>query len=266
MIQRVYLPRLGSIVTKDKITFFEYLHLNVNVYLMQYAILVKLPTWIQYPAVPKQSQILRPLNTLCFPSILPLFNAKTELLIVKMVTPEHSQIGSAVNKAIDNALRRMGLDLAINHYHAVDIDVNGRMKQSDMAWGPTRTPRGRHKRPTVVLEVAVSETKSKLHRDMDLWLDPGRGNANVAIGIKANRKRPMISIEKWVWDDVNGRALQSQYIEVSENELDEVKLSGGPFIIPFHHLFLRDPELPRRDGICNSINLVHLSRSFLLLS
>lgn len=119
-----------------------------------------------------------------------------------MVTPEHSQIGSAVNKAIDNALRRMGLDLAINHYHAADIDVNGRMKQPDMAWGPTRTPRGRHKRPTVVLEVAVSETKSKLHRDMDLWLDPGRGNANVAIGIKANRKRPMISIEKWVWDDV----------------------------------------------------------------
>lgn len=182
-------------------------------------------------------------------SIRTSFNPKTELLIVKMVTPEHTQIGFTLHKAIDEALRHMGLDRAIHQYQAVDIEVNGKSKQPDMGWGPTRTPRGVHKRPTVVLEVAVSETKKKLHRDVDLWLDPGRGNANVAIAIKVNRKRPMISIENWVWDDANGTSVQSQYIEVSENELDEVKLSGGPLVIPFNLFFLRDPEMPRETDL-----------------
>ncbi|CRL18364.1 unnamed protein product [Penicillium camemberti] len=182
-------------------------------------------------------------------SIRTSFNPKAELLIVKIVTPEHTQIAFAVHKAIDRALERMGLDLAINQYQAVDIDVNGQIKQPDMGWGPTRTPRGRHRRPTVVLEMAVSETERKLHRDVDLWLEPVRGNANVAITIKVNRQRPMISIDKLVWDHVNGRSLRSQHIEVSRKELDEVKLSGGPLIIPFDLLFLRDPEMPRETDL-----------------
>ncbi|KAJ5482599.1 hypothetical protein N7475_001411 [Penicillium sp. IBT 31633x] len=63
-----------------------------------------------------------------------------------MVTNEHTQIAFAVNKAIDKALDRMGPDRAIHDYHAVDIDVNGQIKQPDMGWGPRRPPRGCPKR------------------------------------------------------------------------------------------------------------------------
>lgn len=59
----------------------------------------------------------------------------------------------------------------------------------------------------MVLEVAMSETERKLRRDIDLWLDPIRGNANIAMAIKVNRRRPMNSIDKWVWDHANGRSL-----------------------------------------------------------
>lgn len=41
MIQKVYLPLLDVIVMKEKTTFLEYLHLSVNVCLIQCAILVK---------------------------------------------------------------------------------------------------------------------------------------------------------------------------------------------------------------------------------
>ena len=155
-----------------------------------------------------------------------------------MVTGEHDEIAFTDHKAINKALKRMGLDEAIHHYQGVDIDVNRQRKQADIGWGPRRPPRGCPKRPTAVLEVTVSETQRKLHRDIDLWLDPVRENANFAIAIKVNRQRPMISIDKWVWDHLNGTSLSSQHIEVSESETDRVKLSGGPVVIPFHLFFL----------------------------
>ncbi|KGO73426.1 hypothetical protein PITC_085640 [Penicillium italicum] len=182
-------------------------------------------------------------------SIRTCFNPKTKLLIVKMVTGEHTEIGFAVHNAINKALERMGLDNATYNYAAVDIDVNGRMKQPDMGWGPRRPSRDFPRRPTVVLEIAMSETPKKLQRDIDLWLDPFRGNANVAIAIKVSRQRAMISIDQWVWDHENGKSLRSQHIEASESETDTVKLTGGPLIIPFHLFFLRNPQLPRETDV-----------------
>ncbi|CRL25401.1 unnamed protein product [Penicillium camemberti] len=43
-----------------------------------------------------------------------------------------------------------------------------------------------------VLEVAILETESRLYRDMGLWLDPAKGNAQMAIAIKANRTRQAV--------------------------------------------------------------------------
>jgi hypothetical protein len=166
-----------------------------------------------------------------------------------MATAEHTIISQAFFKAVDKALQRMGLDEAIVPYGSATIDVGGGKKQADMVWGPRRPPRDYRKRPTVILEVAVSETQAKLRRDMNLWLDPTRGEAKVAISIKINRRSPMISIDKWTWDDINGRVLNYQHIEVSESDTDEVKFSGGPLIIPFHLLFLRQPQEARESYV-----------------
>jgi hypothetical protein len=138
----------------------------------------------------------------------------------------------------------MGLDEAIQDYLGVDTDVNGHRKQADMGWGPRRPPRGCLKRPSIVLEIGVSKTRRNLRRDVDLWLDPVRGNANVVIAIKVNRQRAMITIDLWIWDIINGESINTQHIEVSENENDEVKCSGGPLVIPSRLFFLRDPQTP----------------------
>ncbi|KAJ5173565.1 uncharacterized protein N7500_001496 [Penicillium coprophilum] len=145
-----------------------------------------------------------------------------------MITGEHTQISFAVHRAIDSALRKMSLDKAIHDYACVDIDVGGVTKQADMGWGPRRLPSGYPKRPT---------------------LDPTRGNVNVVIAAIVNRRRPMVSIDKWIWDAVNGKSLNCQHIDVSKSDTDEVKLSGGPLIIPFHLLFFRQPEIPRETDI-----------------
>ncbi|KAJ5957696.1 hypothetical protein N7501_011975 [Penicillium viridicatum] len=147
-----------------------------------------------------------------------------------MVTGEHAEIAFAVHKAIDKALERMGLD------EAIITKAGGREDPLAAALSGLR-------------EVTVSATQRKLHGDIDLWLDPVRGNANVAIAIKANRQRPMISIDKWVWGHLNGTSLNSQHIEVSESETDRVKLSGGPLVISSHLVFLRNPQITRETDV-----------------
>ncbi|CAG7925020.1 unnamed protein product [Penicillium olsonii] len=189
------------------------------------------------------------MDAIPIPSIRTCFNLNTEKFIVKIVTREHTQIAFAVHKAIDKALARMGLDEATHDYLGVDIDVNGGKNQPDMGWGPRRPPRGCPKRPSVVLEVAVSETRKKLRQDVDLWVDPVRGNAHAVIAIKLSRQRAMIAIDLWIRDAVNGKPINSQHIEVSENENDEVKLSGGSLVIPFYFFFLRDPQTPRETDV-----------------
>ncbi|KXG45246.1 uncharacterized protein PGRI_041590 [Penicillium griseofulvum] len=165
-------------------------------------------------------------------SIRASFNPRTGLLIVKMITGMHTAFAFAIQDEIDNALGRMGLDEAIYLYHGVSFDINGQNKEADMAWGPRRLP---HK------------TERNVHRDIDLWLDPHRGKANVAITIRINRQRPMISIDKWMWDSNNGTSRRSQHIEASEDKMGEVKVSGGPLIIPFRFFFLRDPDPRTRE-------------------
>ncbi|KAG0158997.1 Dehydrogenase, E1 component [Penicillium digitatum] len=104
-----------------------------------------------------------------------------------MVTPEHHDVVQAFDKAIDSALTQMGLDRATFSYTEVNIDVNGTSKQPDWGLGPRRVPRGTNRWPTVVAEIAISQTRARLQRDIELWLDPSRGNANIAIAIKASR-------------------------------------------------------------------------------
>lgn len=48
---------------------------------------------------------------------------------------------------------------------------------------------------------------------------------------KSNRQRPMISVDKWIWDSINYRSQRSQHIEVSESNIDEVKLPGAALIV-----------------------------------
>ncbi|KAJ9482238.1 hypothetical protein VN97_g11206 [Penicillium thymicola] len=142
-----------------------------------------------------------------------------------MVTHEHQQVVQGFDHAIDSALAPMGLDWETFSYSKVNINVNGISKQPDWGWAPY-TP---------------------LLRDIELWPDPSRGNA---IAIKANRTRPLITMDKYEWDLTNGQAQLSQHIKIRENDTgDKVSVSGAPLTIPFDRLFLRPPQPPREGDL-----------------
>lgn len=182
-------------------------------------------------------------NVKPIPFLCSYFDITKGLLLVKMMTQEHSQAIEAFDDAILEALRPMNLKKAIQTFSGATIRTDNEGKEADHGWGPLRPPPGRARKPTIALEVAVSETPAKIQHDVDFWLDPNRGNANIAITLRVNRKKPLITIDKWEWQ--NQQSQRTQHIITAEDPNGErVTVSGSPLTIPFDLLFRRPRSSP----------------------
>ncbi|CAG8397323.1 unnamed protein product [Penicillium salamii] len=190
------------------------------------------------------------LNTKPNRSVRTIFDQTLQSLTVKMVLQEHEEISATVNMAIGESLTSMGLKRAFFHYRSTTIPIANGSKEPDAAWSPIRRPRGSPRRPTVVLETAITETHAKLLRDVRRWLDPVDGLAKVVMTIKVDRRKPKVTIERWQLDSANAEIENVQTIEIIESsEGDNVTVYGGPLLIPFELFSLRPAEPPKENDI-----------------
>lgn len=176
------------------------------------------------------------------------FSKPESLLLIKMMTKEHSAAIGAFNNALIAALVPMGLEMALQPYPSATVESDERSKQGDNAWGPIRAPRG-HDRdwPTVVLEVAVSENQSKLQSDVRFWLRDGRGKVKIVFTLRVDRESPRIVIEKWVLK--NERVHREGQVTISQNNNGHIHVANAPLTIKFESLFLRNADVPRERDI-----------------
>lgn len=116
-------------------------------------------------------------------------------------------------------------------------------KQPDNAWGPRRPPPG-HDRywPTVVTEIAYSETPSKLNSDVRFWLEGTGRNAQAVVTLIIDQKALRITVEKW--QPQNSRAHRAQRITISKMN-EQTTVEGGSLVIGFQELFLRPSDAPK---------------------
>ncbi|CAG8193444.1 unnamed protein product [Penicillium salamii] len=114
------------------------------------------------------------------------FDLNEELLLIKMPSNEHSIATSAVDHAVMATLLPMGLNEHLLAYPGATTQGNARGKQPDCGWGPRRPPRNHPKRPSVVLEVAWSESDAKLNSDVRFWLNPTDGNARTCLTLRVD--------------------------------------------------------------------------------
>lgn len=176
-----------------------------------------------------------------------------DLLLLKMVTPEHGVVPGLFVTEIQEALRPMGLHRAVKTFTDTTIPPPGEhtSKQADQAWGPKRPPRGYPRdRPAVVLEVGVSESSAKLRRDAQFWLDPENGQANLVLTCKLDRKLPIIILD--TWERTETRAIRcSQHIVLSKKnqKSENISMTHGSLTIPFSHLFRREPQGPHEKDL-----------------
>lgn len=183
-----------------------------------------------------ESDILDPSEPIRFASLS--FDPATHLLLARMVTRTHAEINGAFATAVILALADAGLVHSVRQYPHVTIEGDKASgKEPDHGWGPMIAPQGFPDRPTVALEVAVSESQEKLERDVRWWLNPHRGNANLTVTIKVDRKKPRFTIAKW--QRVDGEIERTQQIVVSKTQDEQITVDDGPLTIPFDLMFRR---------------------------
>lgn len=166
------------------------------------------------------------------------FDLAANLLLVKMVTIFHSDISQFINLALMRVIIEMGLADNVRFYAGATIKEEGRGKEADQGWGPLPVPQGFPAKPTVTLEVGVSESHIKLRRDVEWWLHPAKGNVNTTVTIKVDRKRPWLMIDRW--ERIDGLVQSTQQIEISKVN-GQMELTNDSLTIPFESLFLRQP-------------------------
>lgn len=171
------------------------------------------------------------------------FDTQEQLLLVKMSSMPHSVASHSLNTCLLDALAPIGMSGGIQGYNGLTVRNQGRPrgKVADYAWGPLLVPPGQPRSPSVTLEVAYSETDSKLNSDVRFWLNPEDGNADVCLTLRINRDHPEIRIEKW--ERQNSRPHRSQVIWITRSG-NRVHVNGHPLEIPFESLFRRRPAIP----------------------
>ncbi|CAG8074586.1 unnamed protein product [Penicillium olsonii] len=174
------------------------------------------------------------------------YNPATNILVAKMPEATHEQAAVAFNDMLMRALQPLGLEREIRSWGAAKLTAaDGTSKEANAGWGPRRPPRGAPKRPSVVLEVGSSETSAKLRRDAHYWVDPARGKADMAIGVKVYAKKPQITIDLWEWNSQRSRPIQRAHLTMMKSHGNVHFDPDQPtpqLSIPFNLFFRRPAE------------------------
>ncbi|KAJ5493635.1 hypothetical protein N7463_009722 [Penicillium fimorum] len=194
------------------------------------------------------------------------FNPKNHLLVVKMPVSAHEQAATGFNDTLKSALQERGIEKTILSWGSTTLTAeDGTTKEADGGWGPRRPPCGAPKRPSVVLEVVSSETPAKLRRDANYWVDPAKGQANIAFTAKVHAKIPQITIQQWEWNSEVSRPIRKTDLTITKSKSDG-KVYFIPdqtipqLLIPFHLLFRQPADNHReRDIVLGTQDLVEFA-------
>ncbi|KAI9369036.1 hypothetical protein BJX61DRAFT_549891 [Aspergillus egyptiacus] len=179
------------------------------------------------------------------------YDPNLQLLLFRMPpSPAHEIASANFHTLIMTAITPMRLELALQALGSPGHYAPLGCKRPDQGWRPARPARGRtHRWPSMVLEVACSETKAKLATDVRYWKRAAPGDElKIILTIHINRPRPEITIEKHE-RNANNVGIPTQRVVVSKNCQNKARVSGTPLVIDFQKLFLRPPALPREKDL-----------------
>ncbi|KAJ5542367.1 hypothetical protein N7535_004787 [Penicillium sp. DV-2018c] len=178
----------------------------------------------------------------------PSYDSSLHLLLANMALPPHGVASDDFGLILNNHLISMGLKKAVRNLRDSKVDGKGGRKVPDHSWGPQRPPRGHPKdTPTVVLEVALSETRSKLNSDVRFWLGQAQGGVQVVVTLAIDPKEPHIRLEKW--ELRNDRQHRTGRVDISMGTKNHIRVDGGPLVIELEKLLLRPAEDAREGDI-----------------
>lgn len=186
------------------------------------------------------------------------YSPESETLILQMITEAHEQAYAAFTHIFESKFSSMGVTLELRRTAQSTVQTRTRAKNPDWGFRPRFLPAGRSNQwPTLVIEAAYSESKSKLQSDIKWWLSESKGDVKVGLIVLIHKTKRRITVEMWGFGDRATRVMPERKVPylkqqaVIAKDADEATASvlNSPLIIPFNHVFLRPAKKPKEDDI-----------------
>jgi hypothetical protein len=172
--------------------------------------------------------------------------ASSQVLVAKMHSKTHEDAVFNLTILTADKLGPMGLKHALQRTGRHGIREGDRAKEPDNGFYPRRLPQGRtNKWPSIALEVAYSESESKLAKDVEWWLTQSSGDVKATISFSINKTSKEIVLEEWelVEADTGKEARSQQRVTIVQPAgQDAITVTSAPFTIRFESLMLRSAE------------------------
>lgn len=178
------------------------------------------------------------------------YDAQLDRVLLRMVKSKVHEVASETfHDVLHDVIKSMGMGRALHSTGSATHHAAMGGKEADKAWQPIRLPLGRSRDwPSVVLEVAFSESAAKLQSDIRYWLRASGSDVKVVITLQIDQHSPNITIKRWETQDNTPTGHLYQTIEISRNG-SQITTKGSPLVIEFEKLFLRSPTEPRERNI-----------------
>lgn len=170
---------------------------------------------------------------------------RLQVLLTKMETEIHANAARKFETALVIKLSAMNrLDRQLKQMGAALVDTAERNKKADNSYQPYHCPKYRDKKwPTLVVEVAYSESWRKLAKDARWWLATSNGDIKTIITISINQKYREVTCEKWGLNAEEEPVALYRVQMQRDAGCEHVKVSNkDPLVIGFEDLFLRPPQ------------------------
>ncbi|KAL3461856.1 hypothetical protein BJX64DRAFT_300010 [Aspergillus heterothallicus] len=172
--------------------------------------------------------------------------AALELLLIRIgKSATHEYAAGAFDTILFEAIAPTGLGRRQFYFFgSTQCEAEEGAKEADKAWIPVRMPAGRNRDwPSAVLEVAFSETQSKLQSDVRYWQRASAGKVRIVFALRIGRARQReITIEQWVFED--GRYHRQGLVGLTQLQNGTTKVHGASITVEFEKLCLRAPATP----------------------
>jgi hypothetical protein len=132
------------------------------------------------------------------PQMTILYDGREEILIVKlMVGVMHEGVTHEFASMFDGKLTILGVRALVVATGSGRFGCHGgRLKEAYISYKP-RSRRRKHKWPSFVIEVDVSESLATLRTDAAFWITNSDGRTRIVIVLSMNRRDQRILVERW---------------------------------------------------------------------
>ncbi|KAJ5750318.1 hypothetical protein N7533_007346 [Penicillium manginii] len=172
----------------------------------------------------------------------------SQTVLIEIQSDEHATAISAFSAIFSTWVRPIK-DTPLAYTASMNVCGALKEKKPDFSWTSLHSPAGRLTRwPILAGEVAWSEPREKLVRDMRFWLQESRGEVKVALSITVHACG-RITVEKWGIDagDENASPFVMQKIEVFRKSPLSCSRVIGELTIKFEEVFVREKRETETD-------------------